>query len=103
MNDTYAIEELIENHEFKVKHTWHEWYYGDVPKDVEIPGLGIVNVEKTGGYDENEASFVILRVERPNGVTRYFKKSGYSSSYGLDFNGQFTEVFPQERVIKEFK
>ena len=41
------IEDMILNIEHKVTYQWRDWFYGDVPEDVDVPGLGIVNVEKT--------------------------------------------------------
>lgn len=96
------IEDAIENHEFRVKYTWDNWYWREVPKDVDIPGLGVVNIEKIGS-DEYEVRFIILRVDQPDGVTRYFKKDGNSSSFTVEMTGSFTEVFPTTRTIKEFK
>ena len=96
------IEDMILNIEHKVTYQWRDWFYGDVPDDVDVPGLGIVNVEKTGNPFDGDP-YIILSAQTPDGNVRYFKKTFCDSSFGVDNYGPFYEVYPTTRTVTEFK
>lgn len=79
---------------------WDYWAWeGDKPTEVE--GLGLVTtVEQFGGEGQGDRAWVVVKVEFKNGSVRYFKKDGYHASFdGTYYDGDFSEVTPQEKVV----
>ena len=99
---------LSGNRENDRPEDWDEW--GEVGEPVKIPGLGLVTVAHQeegfdGGGDHVE---VVLRVEPPmtdynESLVRYFRKTGYYSSYeGTEWDGAFEEVEPRQVTVTQY-
>ncbi|MFE7717521.1 hypothetical protein ACFU44_00590 [Nocardia rhizosphaerihabitans] len=61
--------------------------------------VSVIEAE-TGGEGHGEHCELVLRVESPDGVVRYFQKNGYYASfYGTDWDGAFFEVTPEQQTV----
>lgn len=73
----------------------------------ELAGGAIATaVEVNHDYDDEGPVHVVIRIDIPeNTLPRYFKKSGYYSSYGdgTSWDGGFREVFPVTKTITTFE
>lgn len=83
------------------------WYYWAWSNDdgTEVEGLGLVTtVEQFGGEGQGDRAWVVVKVEFKNGTTRFFKKDGYHASHdGTYYDGYFSEVTPQEKVVTVYE
>ncbi|MEV6638072.1 hypothetical protein AB0M54_45855 [Actinoplanes sp. NPDC051470] len=123
------VERALENHEFvsegvwdfgrhkgeayRYVHSgfthWDEYVPGKVGQEsepVKVDGVGDVRVlhTYTGGEDGGADAELIFKVTPDLGGVRYFRKSGWYSSYnGTDWDGQFTEVQPKVKTVTVFE
>jgi len=70
-----------------------------------IPDLGAVTTVQSdgGGHGEGEATSVVIKVEGES-VTRYFKKTGYYSSYsGTEWDGEVRSVWPSTKTVTVYE
>lgn len=92
---------------------WNAAYYKGVGTTIDIRPVAVVADEATvvevvnresdsfGEYYEGDGEIsLVFRVG-----DRYFRKTGYQSSYGEDrsWDGEIVEVFPETRTITAFK
>lgn len=103
----YGIESRIEGHEFTgegwggetyTDSGWHQWEDElSLNEVVEVADLGSVQVvdRQPGREGGGENIYIVFKVGE-----RFFKKTGYYASYdGSNWDGSFTEVTPQDRVV----
>lgn len=94
---------------------WYFWLW-DGHKDewtVISPEFMARTVHTVGGHEGGGENVEIVvevtqisckREAEWNPQSRYFEKLGYYASHaGCDFDGSFTEVFPQERTITVYE
>ena len=85
---------------------WDYWTKGVQEK---LPfGLGTIEVIEyqhgSSDYDDGVPYVIIFKLVSFTGDVRYFRKSGYVSSYTYDisWSGEFREVKPIEKVTYEY-
>jgi hypothetical protein len=83
---------------------WDFWAWESQVKE-EVGGLGTVTtVEQFGGEGQGDRAWIVLKVEFENGTIRYYKKDGYHASHdGTYYDGYFSEVTPQEKVVTVYE
>jgi hypothetical protein len=97
------IEQKLESYNSYWGDGWDFWAWEN--KSTEIEGLGkVTTVEQFGGEGQGDRAWVVVRVDFPNGTSRYFKKDGYHASHdGTYYDGYFSEVTPQEKVVTVYE
>jgi hypothetical protein len=75
--------------------------FGDYNKPIELHGRLVELVEAdTGGEGHGEDIYMVFKTTDVNGDIQYWRKEGYYASYdGSDWDGDFREVRPVERVV----
>lgn len=102
------IERIVLAHAGVVGHyeSWSWWRDEHDEENLEeIAELGTVTVVDTVGGSEGdgESQCVVIKVVQGE-VTRYFKKSGYYSSYGgSDWDGEIRSVWPSQKTITVYE
>ena len=76
-------------------------YYWDDHGPVKLHGRTIEKVEfDTGGEGHGEDIYMVVKTTDIDGVEQYWRKDGYYVSYdGSNWDGDFREVKPVERVV----
>ncbi|MFI9591014.1 hypothetical protein [Nonomuraea sp. NPDC052265] len=85
-------------------YSWWSWRDED-ENGTEVAGLGNVATVQTegGGEGDGEYMHVVIRVTQGD-VTRYFKKTGYHSSYGgTDWDGEIRSVWPTTKTVTVYE
>jgi hypothetical protein len=85
--------------------SWWHWRDENGEDGTEVAGLGLVatvDVEG-GGEGSGEYTHVVIKVTQ-SGVVRYFKKTGYYSSYGgSDWDGEIRSVWPTTKTVTVYE
>ena len=97
------------NSDALLPESWNDIHY-EFSQPFTVPGLGVVtNVYSEGGGEgSGEHVEVVLRVEPPmtdynESLVRYFRKTGYYSSYeGTVWDGAFEEVEPRKVTVTQY-
>lgn len=78
-----------------------EYQFGDYGRPIELHGRLVELVESdTGGEGHGEDIYMVFKTTDADGTVQYWRKDGYYASYdGSDWDGDFREVRPQERVV----
>ncbi len=78
-----------------------EYSFGDYDRPVELHGRTVELVEAdTGGEGHGEDIYMVFKTVDVDGAEQYWRKDGYYASYdGSDWDGDFREVKPVERVV----
>ncbi|GAA0955503.1 hypothetical protein [Nonomuraea longicatena] len=86
--------------------SWWAWRDKNGEDGTEVEGLGMVATVQTeggGGEDGDGWTHVVIRVTQGD-VTRYFKKTGYYSSYGgSDWDGEIRRVRPTTKTVTVYE
>ncbi|WP_040828953.1 hypothetical protein [Nocardia jiangxiensis] len=81
---------------------WGSWY--TVGEERSAPFRYVKLVESVGGMDEGSHRHLVFEVEFSDYRVRYYKKSGYYSSYdGTSWDGDLHEVKPVKQNITRYE
>ena len=105
------IENLLLTYEDKWgERNWHDWAELEGDDPTNVPGLGLVTVEKAfGGEGMGDQLWIVFKVvmdtNTEDGFVRWFRKPGYYSSYGDggDYDGDLYEVTPKEKTVTVYE
>lgn len=85
--------------DYDPEFSWSEFEEAlEIGKPLTIPGLGVITplVVDGGGEGSGEHCEIVFKVT----TEQYFKKNGYYASFhGTDWDGEFFEVQPTEKVV----
>lgn len=85
--------------------SWWTWRDENGDDGTDVEGLGnVATVDTEGGYEGGpEHTHVVIRVTQGD-VVRYFKKTGYYSSYGgSDWDGDIHAVQPTTKTVTVYE
>lgn len=93
------VEEAIES--TRDFYDWDEvrWVNnGDVALYIDVAGethVPVTTIDSFGGEGQGDSMWVVVKVG-----SQFFRKNGYyASHYGTDWDGDFSEVTPQQKTI----
>lgn len=111
MLSTSQIEQILNEYEHVSEYAgsthrdsgWDEWDGKSEP--VAVPNLGWVHVvENVGGEGQGDHQHMVFKVLDFAGGARFFKKTGYYSSFdGGEWDGDFEEVKPVEKTVTVYE
>ncbi|WP_440066391.1 hypothetical protein [Streptosporangium sp. OZ121] len=81
------------------------WWRDEAGESQEVTRLGTVTVVESigGGEGDGESTSVAVKVTQ-DGVTRYFRKTGYYGSYGgSDWDGEVRSVWPTTKTVTVYE
>ncbi|GAA3473849.1 hypothetical protein [Nonomuraea roseola] len=101
------VEEAVLGHRGAQFYDGSWWFWRDENNEsgTEVEGLGNVATVQTegGGEGEGEHTHVVIKVTQGD-VTRYFKKTGYYSSYGgTTWDGEIRSVWPTTKTVTVYE
>jgi hypothetical protein len=101
------VEKAVLSHvgEYSYEATWWHWRDENGNDGTEVAGLGkVTTVDSEGGSEgDGEYTHVVIKVTQGD-VTRYFKKTGYYSSYGgSDWDGEIRSVWPATKTVTVYE
>jgi hypothetical protein len=78
-----------------------EYTWGQYGQPIELHGRTIdLEEADTGGEGHAEDIYMVFKTTDIDGTEQYWRKDGYYASYdGSDWDGDFREVRPVERVV----
>jgi hypothetical protein len=83
---------------------WPFWAWeveiGNIYRVHNLGDVELIERIMGGDGDWDKDTYMVFRVEEYDGTVKYYKKEGHYASFsGEDWDGNFKEVFPTEKVV----
>lgn len=103
------VKRLLQNYTHTASGWWESgWdFWLEAPQNQWFaldPGLDARTVYAYAGSDDDCNVEIVIQVDGLNWVTQFFRMNGYYSSYnGIEWDGDFQEVFPHPETKIVYK